>query len=58
MDLSRLLASFKVVARWSQGCNNAGDSCRVGTALLHACNQRCTDQGIYTSHAKQPCSGL
>ena len=58
MDLSRLLAGFKVVARWSQGCNNAGDSCRVGTALLHACNQRCADQGIYTSHAKQPCSGL
>ena len=61
MDLSRLLASFKVVARCSQGCSNIGNSCRVGTALLHACNQQCTDQCIYiyiyiyTSHAKQPC---
>ena len=55
MELSRFLAGFKVVARWLQGCKNAGNSYRVGTTLLHACNQRCTDQCIYTSHAKQPC---
>ena len=40
-----------VVTRWSQSCNKAGDSCRVGTTLLHACKHRCIDQ--YT-HAKQP----
>ena len=33
MDVSLLLAVLKVVARWSQGCNNAGDSCRVRRLL-------------------------